>query len=76
MYVRPAFRGLGLAKRMLEHLAGYVRGRGVGLLRLGDGHSPDGGAGAVRALRVSATGAFGDYPADGPYNLFYELRLT
>src|ERR1041384_4598793 len=34
MYVRPAYRGGGLAKAMLAHLATYVRERGICLLRL------------------------------------------
>ena len=29
MYMRPAWRGLGLARLMLEHLENYVRGNGV-----------------------------------------------
>ena len=37
MYVRPQFRGTGLGKLMLEHLAGYARQRGVRLLRLETG---------------------------------------
>src|SRR5262245_48656119 len=37
MYVRPTFRGLGLAKLMLEHLAAYARERGVRRLRLETG---------------------------------------
>lgn len=76
MYVRPAFRGLGLAKRMLDHLAGYVRGRGVGLLRLETGTRQTEALGLYERYGFQRTGAFGDYPADGPYNLFYELRLT
>src|SRR5512145_2150986 len=34
MYVRPPFRGLGLVRRMLDHLGDYARGQGVRLLRL------------------------------------------
>src|SRR5689334_1457363 len=37
MYVRPAFRGLGLAKLMLEHLSNYAKENGVNLLRLETG---------------------------------------
>src|SRR5689334_18232703 len=37
MYVRPQFRGLGLGKRMLDHLEEFARIRGVGLLRLETG---------------------------------------
>ena len=37
MYVRPQFRGLGLAKLMLNHLADYAQRHGAGLLRLETG---------------------------------------
>ena len=33
MYVRPAFRGFGLGKLMVEHLAEYARSQGVACLR-------------------------------------------
>src|SRR5882724_2555216 len=34
MYVRPAYRGLGLGKSILDRLAEFARARQVGLLRL------------------------------------------
>src|SRR5688500_17545145 len=37
MYVRPQFRGLGLGKMMLEHLAAHALVSGVTLLRLETG---------------------------------------
>lgn len=37
MYVRPQFRGLGLAKGLLNHLQEFARERGVGKLRLETG---------------------------------------
>ncbi len=37
MYIRPQFRGLGLARLMLDHLAGYARDQNVALLRLETG---------------------------------------
>jgi ribosomal protein S18 acetylase RimI-like enzyme len=37
MYVRPAFRGRGFGKVMLDHLADYARQQGVSLLRLETG---------------------------------------
>src|SRR5262249_4953223 len=37
MYVRPQFRGLGLGKLLLNHLADYARHNGVGVLRLETG---------------------------------------
>src|SRR5260370_5802891 len=37
MYVRPQFRGLGLGRLMLDHLAAYCQLRGVTVLRLETG---------------------------------------
>ncbi len=37
MFVRPQFRGLGLAKLMLEHLEQYARDRYIKILRLETG---------------------------------------
>ena len=76
MYVRPAFRGQGLAKLMLAHLAGYVGERGIGLLRLETGIYQPEAMGLYERYGFQRTGAFGDYPLDGAYNLFYELDLT
>ena len=37
MYVRPVYRGLGLGKAMLHHLAAYAQERQVSVLRLETG---------------------------------------
>ena len=37
MYVRPQFRGRGLARLMLDHLTAYARSQGIGILRLETG---------------------------------------
>jgi len=34
MYVRPAFRGRGLGRLMLEHLVAHARAQGLGVVRL------------------------------------------
>ncbi|HEV3142415.1 MAG TPA: GNAT family N-acetyltransferase [Gemmataceae bacterium] len=75
MYVRPAFRGLGLAKLMLEHLEGYVRERGIGMLRLETGiHQHE-------AIRLYEGAGFVQIPPFGPYrpdplSRCYEKRLV
>src|SRR5262245_184896 len=37
MYVRPQFRGRGFGRLLLDHVAAYAQGHGVGLLRLETG---------------------------------------
>jgi len=71
MYVRPEFRGLGLARRILAHLAGFVAAHGVHLLRLETGiHQTD----AIRlyeAWGFTPIPPFGEY-RDDPLSRFYE----
>jgi GNAT superfamily N-acetyltransferase len=74
MYVRPAFRGTGLARAMLDHLAEYARERGVGVLRLETGiHQRE-------AVKLYEGWGFEQIPAFGPYthdplSLYYEKRV-
>jgi GNAT superfamily N-acetyltransferase len=61
MYVRPAFRGLGLGRLMLEHLTAHARAQGVGLLRLETGvHQHE-------AIALYERGGFRRIPPFGPY---------
>jgi putative acetyltransferase len=75
MYVRPQFRGLGLGRLMLEHLAAYARRSGVALLRLETGvHQAD-------AIRLYERFGFQRIPPFGPYrkdpvSLCYEKRMA
>ena len=75
MYVRPAFRGLGLGKRMLEHLATYARERGVGLLRLETGIHQVEAIGLYERMGFARIGPFGPY-RDVPLSRCYEKRLV
>lgn len=74
MYVRPQFRGLGLSRRMLDHLGDYARGQGVRLLRLETGvHQQD----AIRlyeGMGFRRIPPFGEYRAD-PLSRFYEKQI-
>lgn len=74
MYVRPQFRGLGLARQMLDHLAGYARAHGVRLLRLETGvHQKD----AIRlyeGMGFQRIPPFGEYRQD-PLSHFYEKQI-
>jgi GNAT superfamily N-acetyltransferase len=75
MYVRPRFRGLGLGKLMLDHLAGVARRQGVALLRL------ETGIYQVEAIRLyeqfgfQRVRPFGAYQ-DDPLSLFFEKRIA
>jgi GNAT superfamily N-acetyltransferase len=74
MYVRPMFRGRGLARQMLHHLADYARAHGVRLLRLETGvHQKD----AIRlyeGMGFQRIPPFGEYQAD-PLSRFYEKQI-
>jgi putative acetyltransferase len=71
MYVRPPFRGLGLARTLIDHLAGHAREHGVRLLRL------ETGIHQLEAIRLYEGAGFRQIPPFGPYrpdplSLFYE----
>lgn len=74
MYVRPAFRGHGLASRILSALEAHARARGVPLLRLETGiHQHE----AIRLYErhgFRPIGPFGAYEPD-PVSLFMEKPL-
>lgn len=74
MYVRPQFRGLGLAKAMLDHLATYARERGVGLLRLETGIYQTEAIGLYEQVGFQSIPPFGDYRED-PLSRFYEKPI-
>jgi putative acetyltransferase len=75
MYVRPAHRGLGLAKQMLEHLAGHARSHGVMLLRLETGIHQHAAIGLYEQLGFRPVPPFGTYRED-PLSRFYERKLS
>jgi GNAT superfamily N-acetyltransferase len=74
MYVRPRYRGLGLSKQMLDHLAGYTRGNGVSLLRLETGIHQLAAIGLYERAGFKSVPPFGAYHED-PLSRFYEKRL-
>lgn len=74
MYVRSQFRGLGLAKLMLNHLAGHARDHGVGLLRLETGIHQAEAIGLYERMGFRRIPPFGAYQED-PLSRFYEKRL-
>lgn len=74
MYVRPQFRGLGLAKLMLNHLADYAQRHGAGLLRLETGIHQRAAIGLYERLGFEQIAPFGEYTPD-PLSKCYERRL-
>ncbi len=75
MYVRPAFRGLGLAKSMLEHLSNYAKENGVSILRLETGiHQLDAIA-LYEGWGFKSISLFGEYKED-PLSVFYEKQIN
>jgi len=74
MYVRPAFRGAGFGKLLVDHLAGYARAQGVGLLRLETGIHQQEAIGLYERMGFQRIGPFGEYRED-PLSLFYEKPI-
>jgi GNAT superfamily N-acetyltransferase len=75
MFVRPHYRGMGLAKKMLAHLEQYAAARNIPLLRLETGtlqHE------AIRLYEQDGfyrIAPFADYP-DTPLNVYYEKKVA
>jgi GNAT superfamily N-acetyltransferase len=74
MYVRPLFRGMGLAKLMLNHLAAYALERGVRLLRLETGIHQGEAIGLYERMGFRRIPPFGAYKED-PLSRFYEKLI-
>ncbi len=74
MYVRPEFRGLGLAKSLLDHLAKHASAHGIGLLRLETGIHQAEAIGLYERWGFQRIGPFGNYKAD-PLSLCFEKRI-
>ena len=74
MYVRPQFRGLGLAKLMLNHLTDYAQDRGVGLLRLETGIHQREAIGLYERMGFRRIPPFGQYKED-PLSRCYEKHI-
>jgi putative acetyltransferase len=74
MYVRPKFRGMGFGKLLLDYLADYARGRGIGLLRLETGIHQKAAVGLYEQAGFRSIPPFGDYKED-PLSRFYEKRI-
>jgi ribosomal protein S18 acetylase RimI-like enzyme len=74
MYVRPQFRGLGLGRLMLDHLAHYAQSRGVELLRLETGIHQHAAIRLYEGAGFRTVPPFPPYKED-PLSRCYEKRL-
>jgi GNAT superfamily N-acetyltransferase len=61
MFVRPQFRGAGLAKRLVDHLAEHAREHGVTLLRLETGIHQRAAIGLYERMGFRLNPPFGPY---------------
>lgn len=75
LYVRPQFRGLGLGKLMLNHLADFAKDNGVHVLRLEAGIYQPEALGLYERLGFKKIAPFGEY-YDDPLSVFYEKHLS
>ena len=75
MYVRSQFRGLGLAKLMLQQLADHALRQGVTRLRLETGIYQTEAIGVYERWGFVQIPPFGEYKPD-PLSLFYEKQIT
>jgi putative acetyltransferase len=71
MYVRPEFRGLGLGRRILEHLTRHAMSRGITLLRLETGIHQQEAIALYERQGFHRIPPFGPY-TDDPLTLCYE----
>lgn len=74
MYVRPRFRGLGLGKLIVNHLADQARTRGVPVLRLETGTMLQPAVSLYEGMGFYRIQPFGEYKED-PLSTFFELKL-
>jgi ribosomal protein S18 acetylase RimI-like enzyme len=75
MYVRPAFRGRGLGRRLVHHLADLAASRGVGLLRLETGVHQEAAIRLYEGMGFTRIPPFGAYRPD-PLSIFYEKDVS
>ena len=74
MFVRPEFRGLGLAKLMLEHLENYTREHHIHVLRLETGIYQKEAIGLYERWGFQRIQHFGEY-VDDPLSSFFEKKI-
>ena len=74
MYVRPVYRGRGLGKAVLNHLAAYAQQQKVNVLRLETGIYQVEAIGLYESWGFQRRPPFGEYKID-PLSVYFEKRL-
>ncbi len=74
MYVRPTFRGKGVAKVLLAHLTDHTHQHGISVLRLETGIYQEAAIGLYEKTGFERIPPFGDY-RDDPLSVFFEKRV-
>jgi len=74
MFVRPEFRGKGLAKAMLRHLADYARRNDACILRLETGIYEVEAIGLYEGFGFQRRPPFGEYFED-PMSIYFEKNI-
>jgi GNAT superfamily N-acetyltransferase len=72
MFVRPAFRGAGLSRVMLDHLIRFAREQRMPLVRLETGIHQTAAIALYESAGFRRVPPFGEYRED-PVSFFYEL---
>lgn len=75
MYVRPEYRGRGLGKAILNHLAEYAQAKNAGLLRLETGIYQTEAIALYERWGFERRPPFGEYRED-PLSVYFEKRLA
>lgn len=75
MYVRPAFRGRGVGRLMLDHLIEHARQRGLTVVRLETGIYQRDAIALYERRGFHQIPPFGPY-RDDPVSRCYEMRLA
>ena len=75
MYVRPAYRGLGLGKAMLDYLGQYAQARGLDRLRLETGIYQVEAIGLYERYGFHRRPPFGEYKPD-PLSVYFEKAFS
>ncbi|CAN5274119.1 GNAT family N-acetyltransferase [soil metagenome] len=76
IYVKPQARGLKLGKLILDRLEADARAHGLPRIKLETGTLQPEALGLFAKAGFAACAPYADYPADDPFSIFMEKRLS